>query len=121
MGTIGDFRKMSKGGHQLEAGESVVFPFELPDNVFNRAPDPQGYVIFDYYTSEAQNLIFTLMINGNEIDFYSGLNGTQLNHNMELIDSDWLLPGVNKFEVIVEKGSGVLHIYESVIHYHIEI
>jgi hypothetical protein len=121
MTTIGDFRKISKGGNQLEAGEHVVFPFELPENLFNAAPEPQGYVIFDYYASGAQNLIFMLTINGHDIDFYSGLNGTQLNHNMELINSDWLLPGVNKFEVSVEKGSGVLHIYESVIHYHLQV
>jgi hypothetical protein len=121
MPTVGDFRPVFPGGKQLEAGESAIFPFTLPDNVFNKAIQPQGYVTFDYYLSNAQNLIFELRLNGQDIDSYSGLNGTLLNHNMELINSTCFKSGENEFEIIVEKGSGVLHIYETVIHYHLEI
>lgn len=121
MTTIGDFRAIFPGGQQLETGDNAVFPFTLPDSVYNKAIQPQGYVIFDYYISNAQNLIFCINLNGQEIDSFSGLSGTHLNHNMELIDSTSFKPGENELEIIAEKGSGVLHIYEIVVHYHLEI
>jgi len=119
MPTVGDFRIIHDGACQFEAGDSEVFVFELPENVYTETVTPRGYVLFDYYISKASRLVFHLSVNGHEIDSFTGMNGTQLGHNMELVNSDWLKPGHNEFEVEVEQGDGVLHIYEMVMNFHV--
>ncbi|MCB2189830.1 MAG: hypothetical protein KQJ78_25740 [Deltaproteobacteria bacterium] len=121
MPIVGDFKVIHDGVQQLEAGDEVVFAFDLPEHLYNKAARPRGYVVFDYYLSKASRLVFYLNINGNEIDAFTGMNGTQLGHNMELIHSDWLKPGRNEFNISVEQGEGVLHLYETVINFHVEI
>ena len=121
MPTVGDFRVIQDGVRHFEAGDTDIFEFELPENVFTDSARPRGYVVFDYYISKASRLVFHLRVNGQEIDSYTGMNGTQLGHNMELVSSNWLKPGRNEFEVEVEQGDGVLHIYEMVLNFHVKI
>ncbi len=121
MPIVGDFKVIHDGVQQLEAGDDAVFAFELPAHLYCEAARPRAYVVFDFYLSKTSRLVFELTINGNEIDSYTGMNGTQLGHNMELIHSDWLKPGRNEFSINVEQGEGVLHLYEMVINFHVEI
>lgn len=121
MPIVGNFKVIHDGVRQLEAGDEVVFAFDLPGHLYNKSVRPRGYVVFDYYLSKASRLVFHLHINGKEIDSYTGMSGTQLGHNMELVHSDWLRAGRNEFGISVEQGEGVLHLYEMVLNFHVEI
>ena len=121
MPIVSDFKVIHDGVQQLEAGDEVTLAFELPEILYNDSARPRAYVVFDFYLSNTSRLVCYLNINGNEIDSYTGLNGTQLGHNMELIQSDWLKPGRNEFSITVEQGDGVLHLYEMVLNFHVMI
>ena len=116
MQTVGDFRVIHSDVIHLEAGDSISLTFDLPKNVYIDDAQPQSYVLFDYYVSKAQRLIFHMAINDHKIDSFTGLEGTHLNHNMELIDSNWLKPGRNNLNFEIEQGEGKLHIYEAVLN-----
>lgn len=121
MHTVGDFRVIHNSVQHLEAGDRVTLTFDLPKNVYTADSHLQSYVLFDYYISKAQRLIFHMAINEHKVDSFTGLEGTHLNHNMELIDSCWLKPGENHLDIEVEQGEGQLHIYEMVLNFHIMI